>query len=64
MSKSTEVSINIQVVKGGFILEYPETTKKGDDEFLYYHREVFSSQGKLQRKVKEVLESFKLTAEE
>lgn len=51
-----EATIMIEVVKGGFMLHYPENSKSGS--IVFSRREIFTSQRKLNQKLKEVLEDF------
>lgn len=56
--------IVIEVVAGGFILTYPQVRQNGDKEYTDQAREVFVSPRKLNQKLKEVIESIGLVADE
>lgn len=59
MSKLDEhyFSLSIDVVKGGFILNYPKLLSDAGIEIRYVQtREIFTSQQKLSKKIKEVLD--------
>ena len=50
-------SINVEVVNGGFILNYPKQVITANRETSFnYVREIFTSQQKLSKKIKEVLD--------
>lgn len=51
------VNINIEVMEGGFILNYPVIKEEGGKMFLENTRQIFVAQRKLNQKVKEVLAS-------
>lgn len=55
-------SITIEVVKGGFVLHYPQLNAGG----VYYDqvREIFTSSRKMNQRIKEVLEAVSTTAVE
>lgn len=59
-----ENSIVIQVVQGGFILDYTEITSAAGNEVHNQRREVFVSPRKLNQKVKDIIESLSLVSEE
>ena len=54
--------ITIEVVSGGFILAYPTLTAGTEDKFSVT-REVFSSQRKLNQRLKEVIGTLSLVSE-
>ena len=56
--------IVIEVVAGGFILEYPVFVGDGSDERTEVAREVFVSPRKLNRKLKDVIASVSLVADD
>lgn len=56
--------IVIEVVAGGFILSYPTFVGDGVAEHTEVAREVFVSPRKLNQKLKEVIESVSLVADE
>lgn len=50
-------SLSIDVVKGGFILNYPKPLTDANVQIGYTQtREIFTSQQKLSKKIKEVLD--------
>ena len=51
-------SITIEVVKGGFLLHYPQ---KGDNAYFNQVREIFTSSRKMNQRIKEVLEAVSTT---
>lgn len=55
-------NINLEVVKGGFILTYPKV-EAVTPNCTYMVREIFSSPRKLQVKIKEVLSDLSSTPE-
>ena len=56
-------TIQIEVVKGGFILTYPIQVKEGDSERWETAREVFVSPRKLNQKLKEVIDTISLVGD-
>lgn len=56
-------TIQIEVVKGGFILTYPTQVKEGDSERWETAREVFVSPRKLNQKLKEVIDTISLVGD-
>lgn len=59
MVGSTNYHVNIEILQGGFVLNYPEISTDG--ESLTFKREVFVTQRKLNLKIKEVLKNLSLT---
>lgn len=58
-------TIQIEIVAGGFILTYPVITKATDgSECQDTAREVFASPRKLQNKIKELISSLGLVAQD
>jgi hypothetical protein len=58
------MQLTIEVVKGGFILQYPTQVPNASQEEWVTAREVFVSPRKLNQKVKEVIESVSLVKDE
>jgi hypothetical protein len=56
--------IVIEVVAGGFILEYPVFSGDGKDEHSDIAREVFVSPRKLNQKLKDVIATVSLVADD
>jgi hypothetical protein len=54
--KQYHIHIGVRVLEGGFILSYPEKIKPDDGHFTQVD-EIFTSQQKLSKKIKEVLDS-------
>lgn len=52
-----DVHITIEVIRGGFILHYPDQLS----DTTVQRREIFTSQRKLNQKLKEVLDNFSTT---
>ena len=55
--------IYIEVVKGGFVLNYPVLEAESDIQ-LRYEREVFVSPRKLHQRLKEVIDTLSLVSED
>ena len=55
--------IYIEVVKGGFVLNYPVLEAESDIQ-LRYVREVFVSPRKLHQRLKEVIDTLSLVSED
>lgn len=51
--------ITIEVVKGGFLLHYPQKSDNGT--FFNQAREIFTSSRKMNQRIKEVLEAVSTT---
>ena len=51
--------VNIEILQGGFVLNYPEISADGESQM--FKREVFVTQRKLNLKIKEVLKNLSLT---
>lgn len=60
-----DVRIEINVVRGGFVLTYPFviTSVVDGSEQVFERKEVFTSANKMKKRIAEVLDSFKLTDE-
>jgi len=60
-----DANITIEIIKGGFVLHYPvKENEPAGAEYWTQVREVFTSPRKLQAKVREVLSSLSLVAED
>lgn len=58
-----EPTLTIEVIKGGFILHYPEKlTNDLGVEYMTQVRELFTSSRKMNQRIKEVLEKVSTTA--
>lgn len=55
------LSVNIEILDGGFVLSYPQIEDGVEHPFIA--REVFTSQSKLIKKMKEVLDQLATTPE-
>ena len=60
-----DVRIEINVVRGGFVLTYPFviTSVVDGSEQVFERKEVFTSANKMKKRIADVLDSFKLTDE-
>lgn len=65
LNNCAEQNINISIVRGGFVLRYPEiiTSLVDGSEQVFNRVEVFTSANKMKKRIAEVLETFKLTSE-
>jgi hypothetical protein len=61
MNNNYDASFRVEILAGGFILEYPETDASGG---FVWKREIFTAQPKLMKRVKEVLEVWSLVGKD
>ena len=63
--KNFDPELKIEVVKGGFVLHYPENVaNERGDQYIAQVREIFTSSRKMNQRIKEGLEKVSTTAVE